>query len=86
VFCLSKWFQTYFSHYLFDIAGNGCNFRNEKSFSKLKIIKKIFKELNWTRLQEQLSNISVLNIEQCRTKEIDIEKLRQIFQLLKQEK
>lgn len=44
----------------------------ERSFSKLKIIKNYLRN---SIEQKLLSNISILNIEQGRTKDIDIEKI-----------
>jgi len=44
----------------------------ERSFSKLKIIKSYLRN---SIGQERLSNISILNIEQRRTKEIDMDKI-----------
>jgi len=52
-------------------------------FSKIQNNKKLFKEINWPRLQEQLSDISVSNIEQCRTNKIDIEKIVTNFSIMK---
>ncbi|XP_025203365.1 zinc finger MYM-type protein 1-like [Melanaphis sacchari] len=52
----------------------------ERSFSKLKIIKNYLRN---SIGQERLSNISVLNIEQSRTKDIDIEKIITNFSNMK---
>jgi len=52
----------------------------ERSFSKLKIIKNYLRN---SIGQERLSNISVLNIEQGRTKDIDIEKIIANFSNMK---
>lgn len=48
----------------------------ERSFSKLKIIKNYLRN---SMLQERLTNISILNIERERTKELDMDKIIDIF-------
>lgn len=48
----------------------------ERSFSKLKIIKNYLRN---SMSQDRLTNISILNIERGRTKELDINKIIQIF-------
>jgi len=48
----------------------------ERSFSKLKKLKYYLRN---SIGQKRISNILVLNIEQCRTKEMDIEKIMTNF-------
>jgi len=55
----------------------------ERSFSKLKIIKNYLRN---SIGQKRISNISVLNIEQYRTKEIHIERIVTNFSIMKEKR
>jgi len=55
----------------------------ERSFSKFKIIKKLFKELHWTRAIIRYFSNKYRTAEQSHTKKIDIEKNVTNFSIMK---